>query len=363
MFDMHSRVNAGLTMVKSNTDLPYMNEVLIAHRATNLVYRMGPARKAQMIVPTTILPGPQSAVIQTIRPTISRSNACSNLRAAYQRFENADHAADSTATGAKDAEKGDTGMQTSNHIEHQEKRYLQSQVRASHQNDRPRERDPCAADFDDSNNEDSLCENDHGNDITPILIRTHRALCAADFEDSEDGYSSCDDGDILGFNLSAYTLCNKELQMRQERELTTIQLRIQEKVLRGIAQQALKARRNGKGDSGIFSKEAPDDEDRVLETILALIEMGQAMNDAGTFQGELEEEECRDIQMMVRNTVHTLMQKATHPFRPSGVRVVQAKLSQCLEAFGQMRLKLLQEKVGTAMAEILKEKRLDLEPR
>lgn len=65
----------------------------------------------------------------------------------------------------------------------------------------------------------------------------------------------------------------------------------------------------------------------------------------------------------MRNNLETLLQKATRPFRPSGIRAGEAELFQCLEAFRQMRLKLQEGNPGKSMADILTERRLDLKPR
>ena len=343
-------------MIRSNADLPYMNEVLIAHhRATDIAYRKGPAHTVQLVVPTASPPRPQSAVVRTLRSTRPRSNAYSNLRAAYGRVESTDTEAYSEATKAEHSKM-------SSYVKHGEEWYIQRQSRVSYDDDRPRDGGLRATDFDDMNSEDTLRGNYDSEDIASTVVRAHRTLCAADFEDSEDEDSLCDDDDIRGLNLEADTRrfnCNKVLRIPRECPLKTIQLRIQESVLRDIIQQALKASRNGKFDSTIFSKEDPEEIDWVLEMILELMELVQTMIDAGTFQGE----EGREIQMILQNNFFTLMRKATRPFRPSGISVVKTELTQCLEAFHQMRLKLLQENPGMSMAEILREKSLDIRPR
>ena len=340
-------------MVRGDADVSYVNEILIAHRAKNMVYRKGPNHKVQVVVPSTRLPSPQCAVIQTFRPPIRRLDATLNIHATYGRVKSRVNEASSEATKARDAERGHTGNQTSRHVEQGEERLPRSQVRVSGGEDRPK-RSLLASDFDNGNGDNR--------DIGPIVVRSHRALCAADFEDSDDEGSVRGDGDIRGLDLEAsarWSDCNNELKSSQACPLTTAQLRIKENMLRGIAQRARNARTNGQVDCSIFSKEAPAEEDRVLEMILELMEVGQTMVDAGGFQSE----EGRDIEMMLRNNLHTLMRKATHPFRPSGIRAMEVEQSQCLEVFGQMRLKLRQENGGISMSEILKERGLDLRPR
>lgn len=343
-------------MIRSNADLPYMNEVLIAHhRATDIAYRKGPAHIVQLVVPTASPPSPQSAVVRTLRSTRPRSNAYSNLRAAYGRVESTDTEAYSEATKAEHSK-------ISSYVKHGEEWYIQRQSRVSYDDDRPRDGGLRATDLDDMNSEDTLLTNYDSEDVAPTVVRAHRTICAADFEDSEDEDSLCDDDDIRGLNLEADTRrfnCNKVFRIPRECPLKTIQLRIQESVLRDIIQQALKASRNGKFDSTIFSKDDPEEIDWVLEMILELMELVQTMIDAGTFQGE----EGHEIQMILQNNFFTLMRKATRPFRPSGISVVETELTQCLEAFRQMRLKLLQENPGMSMAEILREKSLDIRPR
>ena len=342
--------------------MPYINEVPIAHRATTIRYRTGPAHRVQLVVPSLPPPSPQSAVIQTLPSTRPWSTVSSKLRAAFGQVQSTDREAGSEALKSGYAETGDIWNQVSSHVDHGEEWYLQSQVQISHEEYRPRDRGLRAADFDDSKREDTFCENDGGKDVGPIVVRTHRALCAADFEDSDAEDSLCDDGEVRGLDLEANTRwfnSNKELKIPQDHQLTAIQLRIQESVLRDIVQEALQARRNGEVDSSIFSNKAPEEEDRVLEMILELMEMGQSMIDAGALQGD----EGGDIQMMVRNNLSTRIRKATRPFRPSGIIVTEAELTQCLEAFRQLRLKLLQEMAGMTMAEILEERSLDLRPR
>ena len=344
-------------MIRSDADVPYINEVLTAHRATNIVYRTGPARKVQLVVPSARHPSPQSAVIRNLRRTRPCSNAHSNLRAAYGRVESSD-----TETGSEDAETGRVGNHTSNHVEHGEDRYLQSQVRVSHDEDCPRDSGLRAADLDNENSDDTLCDNEEGKDVASTVVRTHRGLCAADFEDSEDEDSLCDDADIRGLDLQA-NICwskrNHESSIPQEHRLTAMQLRIQEDVLRDIVQQALRARIDGRVDSAIFSTEVPEEEDWEIEMILEVMELGQSMIDAGALQSE----EAHDIQIMMQDFFHSLMRTATHPFRPSGLRVLKVKLTQCLEAFRQMRLRLLRGNADMSMTEILRERSLDLTPR
>ncbi len=346
-------------MIKSDADLPYINQVLMAHRATNMIYRAGPARKVQLVVPSARHPSPQSAAIRTLRRIRACSYACSNLRAAYGRLESSATGAGSEATEAEETEH--LGNQTSDHVEHGEEWYLQSGFRVSHEEDHPSNSGLHAADFDQRNTEETLCENEKGKDIAPIAAWTPRGLCAADFDDSEDE-SLCDDADITSLDLEAnlrWSNYSHELRTPQEHHLTTIQLRIQENVVRDIVQQALKARRNGRNDSSVFSKEAPEEEDWVIEVILEVMELGQSMVDTGTFQRE----EGRDIQTMLQNNFQSLTRKATHPFRPSGIRVMNVELTSCLEAFRVTRLRLLRENSGMSMVEILKERSLDFRPR
>ena len=322
-------------MIRNDTDLPYINDILMVHRATNIVYRRGPAHKAQLVVPSAPPPKPQSAVIRTVRPTRPSLGAALNLRVRYRGSESTDNEAGWC---------------------------LQRQHQFRHEGDRSGDRSRRATDFNDRASEDAPYENDNGKDVAPSGVRIHEGLCAADFDNSEDEDFLCDDSDIRGLNLKVETRwinCKGEPENPPGHRLTMIQLHIQENVLRDIVEQALKARRNGRIDSSVFSEETPEEEDEVLETILELMELGQSMIDAGAFQGE----EGGDIQMMVRNDFHTLMRKATRPFRPTGIRIVKAELSSCLEAFRQLRLKLLQENAGMSITEILEERSLDLRPR
>ena len=359
VFKMHPKFNSGPIMIKSDADLPYINQVLMAHRATNMIYRAGPAHKVKLVVSSTRQPSSQSAAIRTLRRIRACSYACSNLRAAYGRLEDLATGPGSEATEAE--ETGHLGNQTSDHVENGEESYLQSQFRVSHEEDRPGNSGLHAADFDKRNTEDTRCENEKGKDIAPTAAWTPRGLCAADFDDSEDE-SLCDDADIRSLDLEAnlrWSNYSHELGTPQEHHLTTIQLRIQENVLRDIVQQALKARRNGRNDSSVFSKEAPGLEDWLMEVILEVMELGQSMVDTGT----LQREEGRDIQTMLQNNFQSLMRKATHPFRPSGIRVMNVELTSCLEAFREMRLRLLRENSGMSMVEIVKERSLDFRPR
>ena len=73
--------NADSSMVMNDAHLPYIYQGHITRRTKDLVYHTGPARKAQLVVPSTPLLSPQSAVIQTLRPTAHRTNACADLRA------------------------------------------------------------------------------------------------------------------------------------------------------------------------------------------------------------------------------------------------------------------------------------------
>ena len=340
VLNMRSDIKTGPIMMKSDADLPYINQVLIAHRARDIAYRMGPARKVQVVVPSSPTPRPQSACIRTLRSTRPRSNVSSNLRAAYGCVESLLCERRSEAE-----ETGRIGNYTSSRVEHGEEWYPQSQVRASHDEDGLKDSSLCAAKLHQSYSEDT----------------THKAFRVADYEDSDDEDSLCEDDDIRALDLEANNRpfnCNKKLEIPQEHQLTTMQLRIVENVLRETAQQALKARRNDKTGARILSKEAPEGWDRLLEIILELLVLGQSMIDAGAFQRE----EGLDIQMMARKKFHVVVRKATRPFRPSGISVVKADLYRCLEIFRQERLRLLQENPGMSMVEIL-EKTLDLRPR
>ncbi|CAF9906912.1 hypothetical protein IMSHALPRED_005390 [Imshaugia aleurites] len=354
-------MNASLIMFRGNADLPYVNEVRMAHQARNLVYRMGPCHKVQLVVPSAPHPSPQSAVVQTLGLAGRRSSASSNLRAAYSRIERGETEAGPQAAKAEDAKTGHVRNQKSRRIDQGQEWYLERELGVSYEKDRPRDRG-LAAGLDDSQIEDTLVENDDGRNVAPLVVGTHRALYSADFEDSGDEESLCDDDDIRGSELEANTGWlnrNQGVDISQEQQLTTIQLRIQENMLRDIARQAFKARRDSNADLSFFGKEAPGEEDWVLETILNLMELGQTMIDARAFQ----EEEGRDIQVMVRNSLSTLLRKARHPFRPSGISAANVQLTQCLDALRQMRLRLLQENPGRSIAEILKEKNIDLRPR
>lgn len=345
---MRSDVKAGPITVRNNTDLPYMNNVLMAHSATNIVYRGGPAHKAQLVFPSAFPPSPHSAVIQTMRPT---SPSLKQPRAYIQHMDG-------------------------------ERAQIVRRVRISYERDGPRDwslriLSPFvsvtksissimammlhAIGFNKKVSQNTRYGNDDGKDVASAAIRIYRGFCAADFEDSEDEKDSlCDDSDIEGLDLKAATRwsnCNWETP--QKPPLTTLQLSILENVLRGIVAQALAARRNDKLDSSIFSEEAPEEENMLLETILELMELGHSMMDTRGFQGE----EGGDVHMMVRNNFHSLMRKTARPFRPSGMKIVKAELSSCLEGFRQLRLRLLWENQGMSMAEILEERSLDLRPR
>ena len=343
-------------MVKSDADLPYINQVLVAHGAKNIVYRKGPARKVQVVIPTTPLPSPQSAVIRTIRPILRRLNASLNLCAGKGQGESGDLKAGSAAANAK---TDHIEKRKPSNFEHRAERHSPNQMPVSRRGQHSK-RTLCAANFCDRNREDIL-RNEDGT----IVVRTHRPLCAADFEDSDDEDSYCEDGDVKafrGFNLEArvrWAHCNNQIKSRQGRQLSTLQLRIHANILREIAHQALRDTEDGVNEWDISSEERSEDGDWVLEMILELMDLAQVMVDAGEFQGE----EGGDIQKMVQNNLETLIRKATRPFRPSGIRAVEVELFQCLEAFRQMRLELVHRHPGMSMAEILKERCLDLRPR
>ena len=104
-------------MMRNNTDLPYVNQVLAAHRIRDVVYRQGPARKVQMITPSAPFPSPQCVVIEALRPMPRRVNASLDLRAVYDRAEAEDTDAGSEAG---DAETGRSGQRISDEVEHGE---------------------------------------------------------------------------------------------------------------------------------------------------------------------------------------------------------------------------------------------------
>ena len=335
-------------MIRNNTDLPYMNNVLMAHRATNILYRKGPAQKAQLVFPSAFPPSPQSAVVQTLPPT----RPSSKQPRAYIQHMDGERA--QTARRVRLSYEGDGLRDWSLRI-------LSPFVSVTKSISSIMATMLHAIGFNESVSKSTRYGNDDGKDVAPAALRIYRGFCAADFEDSEDEKDAlCDDSDIESLDLKAATCWSNCIwETPQENRLTTIQLRILENVLRDIVAQALAARRNDRLDSSIFSEEAPEEEDMLLEMMLELMELGHSMMDAKAFQGE----EGGDIQMMVRNNFHTLMGKATRPFRPSGIKIVKAELSSCLEAFRQLRLRLLWENQGMSMAEILKERNLDVRPR
>ena len=349
MLTMHPTMNAGPTMIRGNTDLPYLNQALLAHRATHIVYRKGPCHKVQLVVPSAPRPSPQSAAVQTLGLSGRRSNTSSNLRAAYRQIESDDTEAGSEAKTAEVAETGHIRHKNSSH-DHGEERYLQSQGQVIYEEVRPRDRGVRAKELDDRLGKDTLGENDEGKDVAPIIVRTHRALCATEFENS----GNADDGDNGGLDLEANTRWSNSNE-----ELTSVDDNTASN--RGEHSKRNSSRMS-QGDSGFFGQEPPEEEDWMLEMIPNSMEMGQARLVAGASHGE----EGRDIQMMVRNkyhTYHTLLRKSIHPFRPSGIRVSKTELTQRLRVFRQMRLRLLPENPGRSMARILKKKKTDLRPR
>ena len=324
MLDMRHHTKAGPIMVRSDAEISYINQVLLAHRPTNIAYRvcMGPARRAQLVVPSVPLPSPQRAVIQTLRSHRLRSKASSKSCTAYLRAESAGAQSESETKEAGEVETGHDEDPTSSHVLFGEDQYLQKQH---------------TTDFGGSTSEDTLCGNGDAKDATPVSMRTHRALCAADFEDSDNEDSFHPDDDVVGRDLEAHTpwsSCERELEMPQGRRLTTVQLQIQKDVLRHIVRQAVKARSEGRIDSKIFSDKAPEYEDCHIETVLEAIESGEYMVDAGYTEGE----EGHDIQMMLRKYFHILMRELTRPFRPSGASV---RADPILSVFRQIRLLLL----------------------
>lgn len=359
VLDMHSHINAGPIMVRSDAEIPYINQVLLAHRSTNIAYRvrMGPARRAQLVVPSVPLPSPQSAVIQTLQSPSLRSKASSDSFAPYLRAESGGTQSGSETTEAGVVETGHDENQTSSHVLFEGDQYRISPLQVQVSNEENRLEDRCVhpADFSGSISEGTFYENGDDENATLVEIRPHRALCAADFEDSDNEDSFRPDDDVVGHDLEAHARWSSREKghgMPQGRRLTTVQLQIQEDVLRHIVRQAVKARSDGRIDSKIFSDKVPGNEDRVLETVLAAMESGEYMVDAGYIEGE----EGHDIQMMLRKYFHILMRESTRPFRPSGASV---RADPILKVFRQMRLQSLQENPGSSMAEILEEKCLN----
>ena len=348
-------------MVRSDAEVPYINQVLLAHRSTNIGYRvcMGPARRVQLVVPSVPLPSPQRAVIQSLQSPGLRSKASSDSCAAYLRAKSAGTQSGSGTTEAGDVETGHDENPASNHDLSGEDQYLQKEIQVSNEEDRLEDRCVDPANFDDFDgniSQDTLFEKRDVEDATSVVTRTHRALCAADFEDSDNEDSSRLDDDVVGHELEAHapwSSCEKELGMPQGRRLTTVQLQIQEDILRHIVRQAVKARSDGRIDSKIFSDKMPEYEDWILEIVLGAMESGEYVVDAGYMEGE----EGHDIQMMLRKYFHILIRESTRPFRPSGANV---RADPILSVFRQIRLQLLQENPGSSLTEILEKKCLDL---
>ena len=224
-------------MMKNDADLPYINQVLTAHRAKNLVYRPGPARRVQIVVPSKPLPRPQCATVQTLRPCTRRSKASSDLRAAYRRAESGDTETVSEAAETEEVvETGYVGDATSGDLEHgEEERELKEEE------DRSRDRGLRIADFDAEMSEDALLGDDDGEDVVLTAQGTEkRVLCASDFEDSDDEDTLS--GDVRGPEVEAGTRQSpdyKKLDFPRGRQLAMIQLRIRENILREVAQKAL----------------------------------------------------------------------------------------------------------------------------
>ena len=351
---MRHNTNAGPIMVRSDAEVPYINQVLLAHRSTNIAYRvcMGPARRVQLVVPSAPLPSPQSAVIQTLQPSGLRPKGSSDSCAAYLRAKSTGTQSGSETTEAGDVVTCHDENPASSHVLSAEDRDLQKQIQVINEEDRLEDRCVPSAHFGRSISEDTLCEKGDGENATPVVTRAHRALCAADFEDSDIEDSFRPNDDVVGRSLEAHapwSSCEKEIEMPQGRRLTTVQLQIQEDVLRHIVRQAVKARSDGRIDSKIFSDEAPEYEDWILETVLGAMESGEHMVDVGYIEGE----EGHDVQMMLRKYLHILLRESTRPFRPSGANV---RADPILSVFRQIRLQLLQENPGIPMTEILQDK-------
>ncbi len=230
-------------MMKNDADLPYINQVLTAHRAKNLVYRPGPARRVQIVVPSKPLPRPQCAIVQTLRPCTRRSKASPDLRAAYRRAESGDTETGSEAAETEEVvETGYVGNATSGDFEHgEEERELKDEARAEEEEDRSRDRGLRIADFGAEMSEDALLGDDDGEDVVLTAEGTEkRVLCASDFEDSDDEDTLS--GNVKDLELEAGTRQspdNRKLDFPRGRQLTMIQLRIKENILREVAQKKL----------------------------------------------------------------------------------------------------------------------------
>ena len=317
-------------MIRKGTGLQYNNQVLVAHRLRNITYRAGPGHKVQLIVPSVPPPGPQSTVIQTVRPTMRRSNASLNVRAMNGWVASTEAEAVSEPTKAEDAETEHMGNQKSGFAGHGDDCYLGSQVRVSHEEDRPTENDLCAADPCYSNSDNRLRGDIADREAAPRVAKTYSALCAADLEDSGDEDALCDDDDVKGLGLE----CNSDV-LCDDDDVKGLGLKGNGDVLcddddvKGLGLE---------GNSRLTKRE---------KELVVSQGRQQAMTQLRIQENMLREiarQEGFDFQTMARKSFGTLMRKATRLFRPSGISVGKTEQTQSLEEDGQMGLRLLGER-------------------
>lgn len=252
-------------MVRSDADLSYINQVRVAHRARDIVYRAGPGHKVQTIVPSVPHPSPESCVIQSIRPTIQRSDACLDLHAVHGCVESRDTEEGSEANKDEDAETSHVENQTSNHIDHVEERSCQSQVQICPGEDRPGDSGLFIGDSEERKGEDIVCGGDGGKD------NDNRTNCATKLTGIDDEDPLCEDSGTRGPDLETsstrWSNCNNELETPQESRPTTLQLRIKEKMLK-LSRHAV----TGKLALAFLIRKSKKKEDGILEMILELME-------------------------------------------------------------------------------------------
>ncbi|MCJ1450711.1 hypothetical protein MMC28_001044 [Mycoblastus sanguinarius] len=170
-------------------------------------------------------------------------------------------------------------------------------------------------------------------------------------------------------------------EVPQGDRLTTVQVLLQEKMLRQISHEALReasAEEDDKDSEKTFvGTEIPNSSDRYVEILLELMEiLRSALNDGSYEVLNLRDEDgyscysanlkfavlC-DIEMMARHALRNAISNVKRVFRPTGKKVTFDELQDVFQHFVSTRPVLLNNHPGKSICEIVEEtENMDLRP-
>lgn len=202
--------------------------------------------------------------------------------------------------------------------------------------------------------------------LSPVTARSDDEIY-----DGDDEVSNTQDT-LCGANNDNYTSLSTTRDMPQGRKLVSERLRLQERILRRIAKDALVQAKTGEkcwGQQEINGLRSPcyANRDRELEVLLGLMDaMPQAFDDGGHRSVVLDEKQdnkgfsdadfrvLNDVQIILQREFQAMITNARQTYVPTGLPVTTAQLREKLNDMMIGRKVVLEENPGECIGDILR---------